>query len=737
MKDLIQGLVFIGLFAVPFLTLYVENDFFFPYITGKNFAFRIIVELVLALWVVLALYDKTYRPRFSWILASFGGLIAVMAAATLSAEHVGTAFWSNYERMDGYITLLHVFLYFIVLGSMLKSEKAWSYFLHTSVAVAGFVALKGLSQITGTSVRVDSTLGNAAYMAVYMLFHIFFLVYLFVKTKVVPYKVVYVLLGLMFAYVLLQTGTRGTAIGLVTGSLAMVTYIAIFGARVPQIRKYAIGTLAALILLIGGFIAIRDTAFVQGNDALQRVANINLEDDLYIRQIIWGMSFAGISERPVLGWGQGNFNYVFNQQYDARLYGQEQWFDRVHNIVFDWLIAGGIVGFLAYSSIFVALMYYLVWCPWRYKDERFTVLERGVLFGLIIGYLTHNLVVFDNIVSYIFFATVLALMHSRVGTAVKSIEDVKVPAPIISQIALPAMAVLALVTVYYVNVPTMNAAGDLIVALQAPQAEVRLRAFETALDRNPFARQEIVEQLAQQAMSMSQPGSGVDPEIAAKFKTLTEAELGKLVTEKPGDARLHVFMASYYRTIGDLEKAQSEMALARTYSPNKPAIVLQQGAIEFAVGDYEAAKEFFKQGFELDETNAEAREYYIASLFYTGDAETAKAVAADAPVGFDVRLAQSDFILGAVNQMQDWNFLAELFEIRVRETPEVPQNWGSLAFAYYQAKNTDKALDALARGTAVIPGFAPAAQCFSNSVKAGGNPQIDCAPSSTPPAVVQ
>ena len=43
MADILKGVVFIGLFAIPFLTLYVENDFFFPYITGKNFLFRIIV----------------------------------------------------------------------------------------------------------------------------------------------------------------------------------------------------------------------------------------------------------------------------------------------------------------------------------------------------------------------------------------------------------------------------------------------------------------------------------------------------------------------------------------------------------------------------------------------------------------------------------------------------------------------------------------------------------------------
>ena len=262
--------------------------------------------------------------------------MAVMLVANLRAEHFVTAFWSNFERMDGYITLIHVFLYFIVLGSTLRTQKAWTYFFHTSVVVAGFVALNGLSQLSAANVRVDSTLGNAAYMAVYMLFHIFILLYLSLQTKVTPYRVVYGLLGLLFVYVLLQTGTRGTALGLMAGMLTTVVYIALFATRFKQVQKYAFGSLIALLVLLAGFVAARDSAFIQNNGALARIANISVSHDLVTRGQIWGEAIKGVEERPLLGWGQGNFNYVFNKYYDPRLYGQEQWFDRTHNIIFDW-----------------------------------------------------------------------------------------------------------------------------------------------------------------------------------------------------------------------------------------------------------------------------------------------------------------------------------------------------------------------------------------------------------------
>ena len=55
------------IFIIPFIPLYVANSMFFPFITGKAFAFRILVEIIFALWLALMLYDKKYAPKFSWL----------------------------------------------------------------------------------------------------------------------------------------------------------------------------------------------------------------------------------------------------------------------------------------------------------------------------------------------------------------------------------------------------------------------------------------------------------------------------------------------------------------------------------------------------------------------------------------------------------------------------------------------------------------------------------------------
>ena len=727
MRDFLKALVFGAIFAVPFVALYVENSYFFPFITGKNFAFRIIVEIGFAAWALLALLDARFRPKFSWVLGSFGVLLVVMFFANLFGQHPPSSFFSNFERMDGYITLVHVFLYSLLLGSVLSTKRLWHYFLNTALVAATGVALYALAQYGGLAEgpgRLQSFLGNAAYLAIYMLFHIFIAFWLFVENKNPLARVIYALLAVMFIFVLLETGTRGTFVGFATGSLAMVAYIALFGARFKEFRRYALGTLAILIVGIGGLFVARDSAFVQENPNLARFANISL-DDLTTRATIWGMAWEGVKDRPVLGWGQSNFNYVFNREYKPELYDQEQWFDRAHNVFFDWLIAGGFLGLAAYLGIFIASAYYLFLRPLlRPDDTSFDVLERGVLIGVLVGYFTHNLVVFDNIVSYIFFAVILGVIHARVATPIPAIEKARVDQAIVTQFATPVALVVVGVAIYTLHVPGMTASAAIIDAFQArgnPSAQ--LEAFERAIEADSFAKQEVVEQFAQRAIGVAR-SQEVAPEVRQQFVSRAEAELEELVAYKPGDARIHVFFASFYRGIGQPEQAREQIAIARELSPQKQSIITQQGVIELATGNYEAATEFFREAYELAPENVEAREFLAASLLYEGRVASATALADGERVR--ERFAQSDFLLSAANSAGAYDLLTDLYELRIAASPNSAQNYASLAFVHYQEENTDAAVETLERGRDAIPSFEQAATCFIDNIENGRDPQEGC-----------
>lgn len=719
MKDITKGLVYAGIFAIPAIVLIISNSLFFPFITGKNFTFRIIVEIIFASWIILALYEPYYRPRFSWIAFCFTALLVVMFFANLLGENPQASFWNNFERMEGYITLVHTFLYMLVAGSVLRTEKVWDTFFLTTIGVAVVLSLYAFAQLSGNITinqggwRLDGTLGNSAYMAIYMLFHVFITFYMLFRTKSVGMRYVYGALALLFIYLLVQTATRGTILGLVTGSFIMVTYMALFAREYPTVRKIAGGGIVALVVIVSLFITFKESSFIQGNPYLERIASISLKE-ASTRFDIWSMAFEGVKEHPVLGWGQSNYNYVFNKYYEPELHAQEAWFDRVHNIVMDWLIAGGVVGAVAYFSILGAAVYYLFVRPLLRKDDNaFSVVERGVLIGLLAGYTVHNMFVFDNIVSYIFYGTILAYIHSRVAVSVPRIETAKVDIRIVEQIVTPVVGVLLFITVYYVNVPGIQAAGDIIGAFTAKTPEDIVENFDIALSRDSFGNQEIREQMTQRVQSLVRD-SAVTDEVKQKAIARVEAELLKQIEEKPGDARVEVFISSFYRMIGNVDEAIKHLETARELSPRKQLIIFEQGFAHLQKQEPTKALEYFKQAYDLGPQFMESRVLYAMSAMYVGDITLVNEL-----IQTDEQkksFALNEYATQATYNAKQYPLLIEMFKIRVAERPGDPQERSSLAFILNESGDTGGALEVLKKAGEDIPSFKEQAEQFMKSI---------------------
>src|SRR3990167_7882880 len=180
LENTLRWTVLASIFLLTLIPFFIAQSLFFPFITGKNFAFRILIEVATAGWLALALLYPSYRPRRSWILAAFALFVLVVALADALGAYPFKSFWSNFERMDGWVTLAHLFVYFVVAASILNTEKLWRNFWHVSLGVSVLVALYGLLQLAGiaslnpgfsSAARIDATFGNPIYLAVYMLFH--------------------------------------------------------------------------------------------------------------------------------------------------------------------------------------------------------------------------------------------------------------------------------------------------------------------------------------------------------------------------------------------------------------------------------------------------------------------------------------------------------------------------------------------------------------------------------------
>ncbi|MEK7170638.1 MAG: O-antigen ligase family protein, partial [Patescibacteria group bacterium] len=463
----------IGVFFVPFVPLIIASSLFFPFITGKGFAFRIIVEVVFACYLLLALRRPEFRPKRSLILYGVLAFITAVFLADAFAVNPFKAFWSNFERMEGFVTMIHLVAYFVVAAAVLNTEKWWHRFFATSVGVSAFLSIYGILQLAGKivinqgGVRLDGTFGNAAYFAGYMLFHIFLSLFLILRHRIPPmYKWMYGAAIALQIFTLIFTATRGAALGLVGGLSLAFLLVALFERNNRRLRMGAAGAFLALVLVVVGLSAARDVSFVKNSSALTRFASVSVSD-AGPRLMVWGMAWRGFKENPVFGWGQEGFNYVFNKYYNPDMWTQEQWFDRTHNIFFDWLISAGLLGLLSYLSLFTFLLWYI----WKGKpadgEPAFSFTEKSVLSGLLAGYMVHNFFVFDNLISYILFFSLLAYVHTRFGKPFPLLErkNTSLQSDRTTSISGAVLLVLLCLSIYYVNLRPLGVAGDLIQAL--------------------------------------------------------------------------------------------------------------------------------------------------------------------------------------------------------------------------------------------------------------------------------
>ena len=699
----LRRVVFVGLFAIPLIPFLVFSDFFFPFITTKAFTWRIIIEIVFAAWVLLVLLDASYRPKRSLILYSLFIFLGIIGLADLLGVAPLKSFWSNFERMEGFITLLHLGMFFIVISSVFK-EVDWKRWWNVSLLASFLMVLYSVLQIIGLKtinqggVRVDGTLGNAIYLAVYVLFHIF-IAFLFMwrEWKNVALRWVYGLLILAQAFILYHTATRGAILGLLGGLLA----VAVLNVRNKEsafVRKGSIATLVGLITLVGGFVAIKDAEFIQNSPVLSRFSSLTTEElKTQGRYFVWPIALEGVKERPFLGWGQENFNYIFNEHYRPEMYRLEPWFDRAHNAFIDWLSAGGIPAFLLYLSLFGSA-FLLLW-----KSSQLSRSERIALTAALVGYAVHNLFVFDNLYSYIYFFAILALIDSQVARPIERLER----APLLSAedgitFALPVAAVAAFVLIWFVNISGMQAATKLITAMSPFTEGIKgnIKAFEDLAAHPAFAAQEIREQTVSFAANVMQSKSATDTE-KRQIASFAIIEMQKQVEAYPLDAREHVQLSYAYRTIGDSKNALQEIRTAITLSPNKEEFWIQAGALEWELGDMKSAQKDFNTAYALGGKLFPVLAVYAAAgNIGAGDTPAANKLLTDAYGSTNI---DSDVLANAWYRVKDWPQLIALWKSRVARPEASVETWFGLASVYYASGDSASAIATIRTAVAKYP----------------------------------
>ncbi len=430
----------------------VTSSTLFPFIVGKYVWFRTSIGLALILFCLGLLYQDKGFLMVNRIIEVFKKpiviVISVFVAVFLLACLFGfdpiNSFWSNFERGEGGLQILNFYVFFLLLITLFKEEKDWKLILSITIfggllmVFYGLLAGSGVQGFAGirfgeSGFRFQGSIGNAAYVAAYSIFMMFYVAYLFFSSyglkKIKSFGAIsLIVLGLVFLTVFFSAATRGAFLGLIGALLVFIFY---FGLSKKKYRKWFFTAGLICIILVGSLIYFQNSNFVKSIPG-SRIFNISFTAKTFQdRTIMWDTAINGWKARPILGWGPENFIQVFNRHFNTEYFDPSQgfgaWFDRAHSVYFDYLVETGILGLLSFLSIF-AIFYWQFFKKIRtinnekltnkdnnflkssQSDESSSLAIKGLFLAVPIAYLIQGIVLFD--VSVIYFNIFLFMAFS-------------------------------------------------------------------------------------------------------------------------------------------------------------------------------------------------------------------------------------------------------------------------------------------------------------------------------------
>jgi O-antigen ligase len=688
---LVEGAILAGLYALPLLALFVSPRLYLPYVTPRGFAFRAIVELIFAGWVWLALADARFRPRPSGLLAGFAAVLTAMAVADALGVDPERSVFGNFVRMEGYATLLHLFAFFLVAGTVLAAERRWERYFAVSVGASAVVAAAGIAQRLGLIAapwgagRIDSSFGNPAYLAAYLLVQAFVGAFLLARARRAWARA---MLGAAIALdlaALWLTATRGAAVGLAAGVLVAAATILLRERERRAWRRAALGAIVVVVAGGAGLAALVPGQPLGSDTMLARIARIGPDDPtIGIRLRVWTIAAAAVRDHPILGWGQENFSAAVDRHFDPVLSHGSEWVDRAHDLVLDWLVAGGAVGGLAYFSLYAAALFAL-WSQRRAPDGAAT--ERAILTGLLAGYIVAELFLFDDLMTYLSFTAVLAYLQAG-STEGRAARPSRLVRPALRR-ALVAAAAGAAVAALWFDARGVLAAAALQQAIEAQDAPETVTAnqgaggvvlrqpaqthaafiakrdgFQRAIGYHTFGTEDAREALALAAYDML--ASGDDPWIRANFAPLAVAEMKRQVAAYP-DARGLLFLGSVLVLLARYDEGIAALAAAAAIAPRRQSIDLALGLAYQRQGEGAKWRAATEHAFALDPSWDPARIAYASAAIATGEGALGRRLLVQR---FGTDLVPDDHVIAAYDAAKNHDKVVALWRLRVARDPD-------------------------------------------------------------------
>lgn len=418
---LIKAIQYLSL-ALLVTPLLVSNLFFFPYMVTKTIFVYPVMEIIFGVYLVLCLKNKKYWPKLffrkkthgsktNWILALSGLFLFIVTITNFFSVNPVLSFWGNINWTNGLVTLIHVFVWMVVLSSMDLKKDYWVNFFRMNLIVGTLVAIYAMIQAAGGKMA-NSTIGNTSYVAGYLIFVLFESLAMFWYDKKASSRFAYfVPAAASLITILFCLHIRGGQLGLLVSPILPIFFFLLAS---PKKSFQQVAKIGAVVFLVG---ALLGSIYLVESGKLYAVFNSKRAGTIKTRLITWKIAWQSALKRPLVGYGSETFYYPFERNFNPQYYsdqndtGQAYEFGGglAHNKLLEVFNSNGIFALASYLSIFLALLI-LLYKKYRYQHQPAVL----AFVGLVSAYFVHNLFIFDTIAIYMAFFSLMAFLSSYV-----------------------------------------------------------------------------------------------------------------------------------------------------------------------------------------------------------------------------------------------------------------------------------------------------------------------------------
>lgn len=390
---------------------------------GKMVLFRELV-LLLLLFSIFSLFLKgKILNRVSFYLKNYGYFLVIpiiflftLFVITLVSSDFDKSLLGGYERRLGFFSYSYLVLFFVLLFFNLKKNDI-NKILFTISLSSFFVCLYGIIQFLGldpfnwiesTSVRITSTQGQPNLLASYFLLVIPVVFYYSIIQKKIYWKIFFGLCFVLNLICLFFTQSRGGQLSFLIG-LVFLLFIFIISFLKGKVNfKFNIKK-----IILFSFFVLLFFFFLTKLDIFQKERFLSSFDfnkgSVASRIDYWQASIDAFKKKPFLGYGLDSQKDIFARYYE------EDWGifnnvnavpSRAHNVIFDWLLVGGLLGGFSY---FILVVYFFGIGVANIKRNERDKLSFFIIFSFFC-YLISLFFSFSSVTTEVYFWLYLAML---------------------------------------------------------------------------------------------------------------------------------------------------------------------------------------------------------------------------------------------------------------------------------------------------------------------------------------